>query len=116
MDYKELVEKLKNLEAIAYGYNINGEVLGMDCSDFEQIVVDSADSITDLLSRAEVAEKERDWLRMCFDLAQRKEKEAENRAEKAEKCIADIKSAREHTRHAYVVDEILSKFYDGKEE
>lgn len=56
MLHEELVEKLKNLEAIAYGYNINGEVLGMDCSDFEQIMVDAADSITDLLSRAEAAE------------------------------------------------------------
>ena len=60
MDYLELVEQLKNLEAIAYGYNINGEVIGMDCSDFEQIVVDSATAITDLLARAEKAEKERD--------------------------------------------------------
>lgn len=48
MDYKEQIEALKNLEAIAYGYNINGEVLGMDCSDFEQIMVDAAESITDL--------------------------------------------------------------------
>lgn len=56
MDYKEQIETLKNLEAIAYGYNINGEVLGMDCSDFEQIMVDAAESITDLLARAEAAE------------------------------------------------------------
>lgn len=84
MDYKELAEKLENLEVIAYRYNINGEVMGMDCSDFEQIMVDAMDAITDLLARAEVAEKERDWLKMCFELAQRKEKEAEARAEKAE--------------------------------
>lgn len=56
MDYMELVEQLKNLEAIAYGYNINGEVIGMDCSDFEQIMVDSATAITDLLARAVAAE------------------------------------------------------------
>lgn len=56
MDYKSQIKTLKNLEAIAYGYNINGEVLGMDCSDFEQIMVDAAESITDLLSRAEEAE------------------------------------------------------------
>ena len=56
MDYKEQIESLHNLEAIAYGYNINGEVLGMDCSDFEQIMVDAAHSIEDLLSRAEAAE------------------------------------------------------------
>lgn len=57
MDYKEKIEELKNMEAIAYGYNINGEVLGMDCSDFEQIMVDAAESITDLLARAEAAEQ-----------------------------------------------------------
>ena len=57
MDYKEKIEALKNLEAIAYGYNINGEVLGMDCSDFEQIMADAAESITDLLARAEEAEE-----------------------------------------------------------
>lgn len=48
-EYKELIEKLNNIEAIAYGYNINGEVLGMDCSDFEQIMVDSAVAITELI-------------------------------------------------------------------
>lgn len=56
MDYKEQIEALKNLKAIAYGYNINGEVFGMDCSDFEQIMVDAADSIAELLARAEAAE------------------------------------------------------------
>ena len=56
MDYKELIGNLKYLEAIAYGYNINGEVFGMDCSDFEQIMIDSEDAITDLLARAEAAE------------------------------------------------------------
>lgn len=56
MDYKEQIESLHNLEAIAYGYNINGEVFGMDCSDFEQIMVDTAHSIEELLARAEAAE------------------------------------------------------------
>lgn len=63
MDYKGQIEALKNLEAIAYGYNIHGEVLGMDCSDFEQIMVDAADSITGLLARAEAAEAENTALR-----------------------------------------------------
>lgn len=58
MEYNELIETLKNIEAIAYGYNINGEVLGMDCSDFEQIMVDTADAITKLIARAETAEKQ----------------------------------------------------------
>lgn len=42
MDIEKLIEQLKNLEACAYGYHINGEVLGMDCSDFEQVMVDAA--------------------------------------------------------------------------
>lgn len=71
MDYKEQIEALNNLEAIAYGYNINGEVLGMACSDFEQIMVDAADSITGLLSRAEAAETR-------AEMAERESKEAIN--------------------------------------
>lgn len=63
MDYSELIENLKNLETIAYGYNINGEVLGMDCSDFEQIMVDAADAITELVARAETAEKQNTQLK-----------------------------------------------------
>lgn len=63
MDYSELIENLKNLETIAYGYNINGEVFGMDCSDFEQIMVDAADAITKLVARAETAEKQNTQLK-----------------------------------------------------
>lgn len=63
MDYSELIENLKNLETIAYGYNINGEVFGMDCSDFEQIMVDAADAITELVARAETAEKQNTQLK-----------------------------------------------------
>ena len=37
---------MNNLEACAYGYHINGEVLGIDCSDFEQIMVDAAEEIS----------------------------------------------------------------------
>lgn len=46
MDIEKLIETLKNLEACAYGYHINGEVLGMDCSDFEQLMVDAAEEIS----------------------------------------------------------------------
>ena len=60
MEYNDLIANLKNLEAIAYGYNINGEVLGMDCSDFEQIMVDAVDGVKKLQDRAEKAERERD--------------------------------------------------------
>lgn len=65
-EYKELIENLNNIEAIAYGYNINGEVLGMDCSDFEQIMVDSAVAITELMDILAKVTAERDaaveWL------------------------------------------------------
>ena len=59
MDYSELIENLKNLETIAYGYNINGEVLGMDCSDFEQIMVDAADAIAELHQYKELGDLDR---------------------------------------------------------
>lgn len=59
MDYSELIEDLKNLETIAYGYNINGEVLGMDCSDFEQIMVDAADAIAELNQYKELGRLDR---------------------------------------------------------
>lgn len=53
---------MNNIEAIAYGYNINGEVLGMDCSDFEQIMVDSAVAITELMEILAKVTAERDAL------------------------------------------------------
>ena len=46
MDYEKLIEQLHNFEACAYGYHINGEVLGVDCSDFEQVMVDAAEEIS----------------------------------------------------------------------
>ena len=46
---------------------------------------DAATDITDLLARAEAAEKEAEWLKKCVELAQRKEAEAEDRAKKAER-------------------------------
>ena len=48
MDIEKLIEQLKSLEACAYGYHINGEVLGMNCSDFEQVMVDAADEIANV--------------------------------------------------------------------
>ena len=46
MDIDKLIEQLKNLEACSYGYHINGEVLGVDCSDFEQVMADAAEEIS----------------------------------------------------------------------
>ena len=51
MDIEKLIEQLKDLEACAFGYQINGEVLGMDCSDFEQVMVDAADAIEELQAK-----------------------------------------------------------------
>ena len=48
MDIEKLIETPKDLEACAYGYHINGEVLGMDCSDFEQVMVDAAEEISEI--------------------------------------------------------------------
>ena len=59
MDCNKIIENLKNLETIAYGYNINGEVLGMDCSDFEQIMVDAADAIAELNQYKELGSLDR---------------------------------------------------------
>lgn len=109
MDYKEQIEKLKNLECIAYGYNINGDVLGMDCGDFEQIMVDAAESITDLLARVEAAEhllqevkEQRDYCREKCDVAEKnyqiemeRRKSAEYRARKTEQerdaAVSDLR-------------------------
>lgn len=60
MDYEKLIEQLKNLEACAYGYHINGEVLGMDCSDFEQVMVDAATALSTLQAENASLRKERD--------------------------------------------------------
>ena len=63
MDIEKLIEQLNNLEACAYGYHINGEVLGIDCSDFEQIMVDAAEEISKiptLQAELEQVKRERD--------------------------------------------------------
>ena len=55
MDIEKLIEQLKDLEACAFGYHINGEVLGMDCSDFEQVMVDAADALEELQAELNAA-------------------------------------------------------------
>ena len=57
MDYDKLMEDLKQLEFVAYNYNINGEVLGMGCAEFESVMADAATAIETL--RAENAETEK---------------------------------------------------------
>lgn len=76
MDYEKLIEQLKNLEACAYGYHINGEVLGMDCSDFEQVMVDAATAISTLQAENE---KMRAELKSKVDLVFQQAKELERR-------------------------------------
>ena len=46
MEIEKLIEALENLEMCAYGYHINGEVLGMDCTDFECLMADAAEEIS----------------------------------------------------------------------
>ena len=53
MDYDKLIEDFKQLEFVAYNYNINGEVLGMDCTEFESVMADAATAIEAL--RADLA-------------------------------------------------------------
>lgn len=53
MDYDKLIEYLKQLEFVAYNHNINGEVLGMDCTEFESVMADAATAIETL--RADLA-------------------------------------------------------------
>lgn len=55
-DCEKLIVQLKNLEDSAYGYNINGEVMGMDCSDFEKIMADAAAAISGFLAQQEATE------------------------------------------------------------
>lgn len=55
MDIEKLIEQLKDLEACAFSYHINGEVLGMDCSDFEQVMVDAADALEKLQAELNAA-------------------------------------------------------------
>lgn len=78
MDIEKLIEQLKNLEACAYGYHINGEVLGMDCSDFEQIMVDAADEISKvstLQAENEQLRAEMSQARESLDFARTKDAE-----------------------------------------
>ena len=46
MEIEKLIEALGDLEMCAYGYHINGEVLGMDCADFECLMADAAEEIS----------------------------------------------------------------------
>lgn len=69
MDYEKLIEQLKNLEACAYGYHINGEVLGMDCSDFEQVMVDAATAISTLQAENEKLRAEQERVKRERDAA-----------------------------------------------
>ena len=117
MDCKGIVEELHNLEAIAYGYNINGEVLGMDCSDFEQIMVDCADYITELLEQVEKVKAERDSARHNLSTVQKMVQEYQEeiipgfreRAEKAERArdaaVKDLEAMARSIRHQKVNDD-----------
>ncbi len=77
---------------------------------------DAATDITELLDRVESAEAEnrdREEASFCEHAATHFWRD---RARAAEKCIKDIRWARDRTRPAYVVDEIIGKFYEEKAE
>ena len=98
MDIEKLIEQLKNLEACAYGYHINGEVLGMDCSDFEQIMVDAADEISKVSTlqaeneklRAELDEKEKYYDQMIDALAATNSTELEQVKRERDAAVEDL--------------------------
>lgn len=60
MRYWLLCGKLKVIENRAYGYHIGGETMGIKTSRFEKILEDAIQAISDLNSRLDKAEKERD--------------------------------------------------------
>ena len=45
MDSLDIVKKLEELEATAYGYSIDNKVAGMDCDEFEHLMFDAAQLI-----------------------------------------------------------------------
>lgn len=97
MDYKELVERLNE-----WNENLISELCADDvltCDDLcgctgDCIVVQAATAITDLLARAEAAE---------------------DRAEKAEKCITEIEEALKFQRYSASMF-FISEYRGQKEE
>lgn len=67
MDIEKLLEQLKNFETCAYGYHINGEVLGMDCSDFEQVMADAATALSTLQDENTKLRDSRDRWKKCAE-------------------------------------------------
>ena len=66
MEIEKLIEALGDLEMCAYGYHINGEVLGMDCTDFECLMADAAEEI----SKIPALQAENDRLKRERDAAE----------------------------------------------
>lgn len=100
MDIEKLVEQLNNLEACAYGYHINGEVLGMDCSDFEQIMVDAATALSTLQAENE---KLRAELKNKVELVFQQAKELDRRhllLQEQEAELEQVKRENETLKHA----------------
>ena len=74
MDIEKLIEQFKQFEFVAYNYNINGEVLGMDCTEFECIMADAATALSTLQaeneklgSELEEVKRERDAAVECIE-------------------------------------------------
>lgn len=137
MDYKKILDECK---ARAEAYRVADAVWNHTHEE------NCISAISSLLARSAAAEQERDQLREVLDmyggeegitelLSKLEKSEAENkdreeasfrehadthywrdRARAAEKCVDDVKWARVRSRPAYVVDEILQKFYAEKKE
>ena len=107
--YSELIERLKKKtywcgSSEAYGREIHPLI----CDE-------AASAIGELLSNLKAAEADnKRWKQIC-EAQNKRIDELEKRAERAEDAIAEIKSARDFTRPAYVVDKILEDFRKNKE-
>ena len=124
MDIEKLIEQLHNFEACAYGYHINGEVLGVDCSDFEQVMVDAAEEISKIPTLQAENEKLRAELKSKADLVFQQAKELDRRhlllqeqeaeLEQVKRCIEIVENQRDSAikeLENYMVQDVL----DGNE-
>ena len=113
MDYKKLAaDLLSSCEENCADCEYAGD------SEFECTIAQlAATAITELLARVEAAEARCETLeKMVKEYQDVIVPGYRERAEKAERCISEIQSAREHTRPSYVVDEILREWRGQKEE
>lgn len=81
-DYYKMIKQFRTLENEAYGYHINGEVLGMSCAEFETLVCDAADSIEELLYKDVVINKLKEALALMWFAYENKDGDCPHEFEK----------------------------------